>query len=311
MAVSSTTFFIVNCAIIGSPRSEYSSISRYWTKATRPASMPIIPSSRALSQASGMGHRLQSRAMRPTRARMIDHVDAGRASGRHSPRTARLQKIAIAQDQDVDHRQLAQPRPHDRSGGSEIVCRAGLRRDRRLGVKPPVSSADAAPAAVDRPGLVAGADSGAGGPARRPIRRRARRLGGRQEPVPVRPLVLGQEAADLGPQVVVPAAGGAEPGLPPGGVDPDRGIEQLADLSPALRRHPSPPPSWPASQARASRQSRSTVTTETPSAAATSGDGHPAEVPQGHDLAPGARSSSASRSRASWTATTSSPCPSK
>ena len=43
-----------------------------------------------------------------------------------------------------------------------------------------------------------------------------------------------------------------------------------------------PPPSWRESQSRASRQSRSTVTTET--AAATSGDGHPAEVPQGHHL---------------------------
>ena len=39
MEVSSTMFFIVNCAIIGSSRSEYTSISRYWTKATRPASI--------------------------------------------------------------------------------------------------------------------------------------------------------------------------------------------------------------------------------------------------------------------------------
>src|SRR5207248_4376612 len=106
---------------------------------------------------------------------------------------------------------------------------------------------------------------------RRRIRRRACRPGGRQEAVPVRPLVLGQEAADLGPQLVIPAARGPEPGLPPGGVDQDRGIEQVADLSPALRRHPSPPPSWPTSQARADRQSRSTVTTEAPGAAATSG----------------------------------------
>ena len=82
---------------------------------------------------------------------------------------------------------------------------------------------------------------------------------GRQEPAPVRLLVLGQEAADLGPQLVVAAAGGAEPGRPPGGIDPDGGIEQVTDLSPALRRHPSSPPSRPTSQARASRQSRSTM----------------------------------------------------
>ncbi len=70
MDVSSTMFFIVNWAIIGSSCSEYMSISRYWTKVTRNASRPSIPSSRALSQASGMGHRLQSRAIMPTRARM-------------------------------------------------------------------------------------------------------------------------------------------------------------------------------------------------------------------------------------------------
>ena len=43
MAVSSTMFFIVSCAIIGSPRSENTSISRYWTKATRPASSADHP----------------------------------------------------------------------------------------------------------------------------------------------------------------------------------------------------------------------------------------------------------------------------
>ena len=61
-------FFIVSCASIGSPRSEYSSISRYWTTATRLASIPIMPSSRALSRASGTGRRLESRAMTPPRA---------------------------------------------------------------------------------------------------------------------------------------------------------------------------------------------------------------------------------------------------
>jgi hypothetical protein len=35
-------------------------------------------------------------------------------------------------------------------------------------------------------------------------------------------------------QLVVPAAGGAEPGGPVGRVDPDCGVEQLTDLSPAL-----------------------------------------------------------------------------
>jgi phosphotransferase system HPr (HPr) family protein len=60
---------------------------------------------------------------------------------------------------------------------------------------------------------------------------------------PARPLVQGQPAADLGPQVVVAAAGDAKPGLPPGGIRSDRGLELLADLSPALQRHSSHPPS--------------------------------------------------------------------
>jgi hypothetical protein len=81
--------------------------------------------------------------------------------------------------------------------------------------------------------------------------------------------VLGQEPANLGPQLIVPSAGGAQPGLPPGGVDPDGSLVQLADPSPALRRHLSLPPSCPASQASASAKSCSTVATETPSAAAT------------------------------------------
>ena len=62
-----------------------------------------------------------------------------------------------------------------------------------------------------------------------------------------------------------------EPRLALGGRDLERGIEQLVNLAPAFRSHASPPRSWPLSQARASRQSLSTVTTETPSAAATSG----------------------------------------
>ena len=92
----------------------------------------------------------------------------------------------------------------------------GVRRDRLPGSE--------APGVVDR--LEAGggprswlrgvADCGTGGPARRPIRRACPRPRGVKNPVAVRPLVLGQEAADFGRQVVVAAAGGAEPGLPPG-----------------------------------------------------------------------------------------------
>ena len=100
----------------------------------------------------------------------------------------------------------------------------------------------------------------------------AGRLGGRQEPVPGRPLVLGQEAGDLGPQAIVVPAGarGARPRRSAGS------IRSAASNSSSIRRQRSgvirsPPRSWPPSQARASRQSLSTVTTETPSAAATSG----------------------------------------
>ena len=81
MEVTSTVFFIVNCAIIGSSRSENSSIIRYWTNATRLASIPIIPSSRALSQASEMGRRVESRAMMPPRTAMAESRSARSPAG--------------------------------------------------------------------------------------------------------------------------------------------------------------------------------------------------------------------------------------
>ena len=68
--VSSTTFFIVSCASIGSSRIENTSMSRYWPMVTRLASSPIIPSSRALSPFSETGQRLESRAITPMKAAM-------------------------------------------------------------------------------------------------------------------------------------------------------------------------------------------------------------------------------------------------
>ena len=102
------------------------------------------------------------------------------------------------------------------SGGSEIGCRAGLWRDRLPRGETAGVVGRRVPGGGDRPRPPAGrtptrGDQLASDPEAGPSPR------GRQEPDPVRPLVLGQEAADLGPQVVVPAAGGAEPDLPPGG----------------------------------------------------------------------------------------------
>ena len=172
------------------------------------------------------------------------------------------------------------------------------------GVKPPVSSGDVSPIPAIGPGVFEGR-AAAGEPACRSIRKRAGRVRRREEPVPVRPLVLGEKAADLGPQVVVPAAGGAEPVVPSGGVEPDRGIERARRSVANAPASFVSPPSRRRARRRASRQSRSTVTTETPNAAATSGPSS-RRIAQGHDLA--CRSSrSASRSRASWTATTSDP----
>ena len=135
------------------------------------------------------------------------------------------------QDEDIDDRQLAQSCPHGvRELGDRLLLL--LRRDRRPGSQAPalVGRCVPGPSGRLRP-LRGGFD--AGGPACRPIRGRTRRLGRRQKPAPVHPLVLGQAPANLRPQLIVPSAGGAQPGLPPGGVDPDRSLEQLADLSPA------------------------------------------------------------------------------
>src|SRR5262249_31477259 len=124
--------------------------------------------------------------------------------------------------------------------------------------------------------------------------------GGREDSVPLGPRVLGQEAADLGLQVFVPIAGGAEPGRPVGGVDADRGLEELADPSPAFRSHRCAPASWPTSQARATRQSPPTSPEEPRSAAAPSATATP---PKSRRVMPWACRplSSASRSNASWT----------
>ena len=92
----------------------------------------------------------------------------------------------------------------------------------------------------------------------------------------VRPLVPGEEPVDLRPQVLVTAARFPEPGLPLGGGQLQRRVEQVVDPTPPFRCHPSPSlRSSLLSQARAIRQSRSTVPTETPSASAISGTVRP------------------------------------
>src|SRR5262249_17361054 len=119
-----------------------------------------------------------------------------------------------------------------------------------------------------------------------------------------RALILLQEVGDFGPKPVVVPAGLAEPGLALGGGEPERGVEQVGDLTPTFRRHQLPPRSWPPSQARARRQSLSTVTIETPSDSATSAMVGP---PKYLKVRPsdGRGSPSASRSRASCRAMTS------
>ena len=69
MAVSSTTFFIRQLRHHPSSRSEKSSIVRYWTKVTDGRDHPDHPQLQGLEQASETGHRLESRAMMPPRAR--------------------------------------------------------------------------------------------------------------------------------------------------------------------------------------------------------------------------------------------------
>ena len=97
-----------------------------------------------------------------------------------------------------------------------------------------------------------------------------------EKSVPVRLTVMGEQVFHLGPQGFVVAAGIAEPFPTLSGGHARGRVEQFADLAPALGFHRSlPPRSWPWSQARPSRQSRSTVATETPSAAATSGTVRP------------------------------------
>jgi hypothetical protein len=93
-----------------------------------------------------------------------------------------------------------------------------------------------------------------------------------QEPLAVCPIVAGDEATDVRPQLLVAAALPPEPGLPRGGVEPEHAVEEFVDPTPPFRCHPMPSSrSSLLSQARAIRQSRSTVPTETSSAAAISG----------------------------------------
>ena len=71
----STIFFITSCAIIGSPRSECTRISRYWPNETMIAVVPIKPSSRAWSWATEKGRRLESNAIMPARIKMASDVN--------------------------------------------------------------------------------------------------------------------------------------------------------------------------------------------------------------------------------------------
>ena len=206
--------------------------------ATRAASIPIIPSSRALSWASETASRLESRAMTPPSDRDDDDVEIIE------------EQIIIIQHgtpvesghrqyEDVHHRQFAQPRPHRRFGRGTRV-RPGAGGDRRPG-REVGRGANRDPPMDVRLEPMRRAASALRGPAPRPIRNPAGRPGTRQERVPFRPLIQLEEASDLGPHRFVAAAGPAEPGLAPGGGEPERGIEQVFDPTPAFRCHPPPP----------------------------------------------------------------------
>ncbi len=69
-----------------------------------------------------MGQRLQSKAIIPTRARMIatSNLVEGQVL---TPEDGAPPEDGDPQHEDVDHRQLAQPRPHDRLGLRDRVPR--------------------------------------------------------------------------------------------------------------------------------------------------------------------------------------------
>ena len=106
-----------------------------------------------------------------------------------------------------------------------------------------------------------------------------------EEALLVRPRITGQQPIDLGLQLGVAGTHLPEQDLTLGGGAPEGCGEEGADLPPPLGRHLASPPSWPRSQARATRQSPSTVAAETSSASANLGDGQPGEEPQGNDQA--------------------------
>ena len=104
------------------------------------------------------------------------------------------------------------------------------------------------------------------------------------------PLVVGQEPLDLGAELGVAAAQLVQQGRTPGRVAPQGRLEDLVDPLAAFRIHPGVPPSRPRSQARANRQSLSTVVSETSSSLGDLGDGQPAEEAEVDDLGrPGMR----------------------
>src|SRR5207249_4978651 len=107
------------------------------------------------------------------------------------------------------------------------------------------------------------------------IGRWADRIGDLEEILPARRPVVGEEALDLGAELWVAGTGLGQEGLSFGGRAAQGGGEEGADVLPALRSHATSPPSWPRSQARATRQSPSTVAAETPSTSATSGTESP------------------------------------
>src|SRR5271157_3651245 len=98
-----------------------------------------------------------------------------------------------------------------------------------------------------------------------------------EEAILVRPRIAGQQPIDLGSQPGVAGTRLPEQEVTLGGGAPKGRGEEGADLPPALGRHSTTPPSLPRSQARATRQSPSTVAAETSSASATSEMDSPAK----------------------------------
>ncbi len=133
------------------------------------------------------------------------------------------------QDEDVDDRQLAQSCPHGvRELGDRLLLL--LRRDRPAW-EPSSRSRWPVRPRTQRPGPAVARGLRRGG-ARSPSDPRADPPpGGRQEPAPVHPLVLGQEPANLRQQLIVPSAGGASQASRPAG-----SIRTAASNSSPIRR---------------------------------------------------------------------------